>query len=370
MDEISFILIIIAVVLTGIIGIVIAVFYVKKELNKLKQPTEQGAAFNLIKQDLQAIREEVKETREKNIETLQQQLQQSRQAAENQIKASSKIIEQVTERLTQLDRTNKQVVGFAEQLQSLENILKNPKQRGILGEYYLEELLKNVFSPAQYQMQYKFKDGEVVDAAIFLEEKTGRKIIPIDSKFSLENYNRIIVEQDQSQREELERNFKQDLKNRIEETAKYVRPQENTLDFAFMFIPSEAIYYDLLVNKVGAIKSNTRDLIEYAAREKKVHIVSPYTFYAYLQTILQGLRAFQIEKSAMEIRKGVEVLGRHLLAYDEFMKKLGNNLSTTCNSYNRAYKELGKIDKDIIKITDGEKKIEPMQIERPSNLET
>ncbi|MCK4781373.1 DNA recombination protein RmuC [Candidatus Parcubacteria bacterium] len=280
---------------------------------------------------------------------------------EKQITQSTKVIENVTEKLTKLENTNKQVVGFAQQLQSLENILKNPKQRGILGEYYLEELLKNVFSPNQYQMQYAFKDGQIVDAAIFIKDK----ILPIDSKFSLENYNKIVEEKDAFRREQLEKIFKQDLKNRIDETAKYVRPEEGTLDFAFMFIPAEAIYYDLLVNKVGAVKSNTRDLVNYAVREKHVHIVSPTSFYAYLQTILQGLRAMQIEESAKEIRKGVEMLGRHIVSYEEYMQKLGNNLGTTVNAYNKSYKELSKIDKDIAKITQGKKTIKPLELEKP-----
>ena len=315
--------------------------------------------FSLMREDLKEIRTELRDSREKNIESLQNQWQESRRITEE----STKIIRDLTEKITRFDETNKQVVGFAEQLQSLEDILKNPKQRGILGEYYLEELLKNVFSPSQYQMQYSFKDGQVVDAVIFARDN---KIIPIDSKFSLENYNRIIEEKDETRKEQLEKIFKQDLKNRIEETAKYIRPEEGTLDFAFMFIPAEAIYYDLLVNKIGAIKSNTRDLIEYAVREKHVHIVSPTSFYAYLQTILQGLRAFQIEKSAMEIRKGVEALGKHIASYDEYMKKLGNHLSTACNTYNTAYKELGKIDKDVVKITQSERKVEPLEIEKPN----
>ena len=200
-------------------------------------------------------------------------------------------------------------------------------------------------------MQYKFTDGDIVDAVVFVKEK----IIPIDSKFSLENYNRIVVEKDPIRREELEKAFKNDLKNRIDETSKYIKPKENTMDFAFMFIPAEGIYYDLLINKVGAVKINTSDLIEYAFKEKHVIIVSPTSFLAYLQTVLQGLRALKIEESAMEIRKRVEDLGKHLLAYDEYFKKLGNNLSTTVNSYNTAYKELNKIDKDVVRITDGKR---------------
>jgi len=274
---------------------------------------------------------------------------------------SAKLIQDVTKKLTKLDETNKQVVDFSAQLKNLQDILKNPKQRGILGEYYLEETLKNVLPPNSYQMQYAFKNGEIVDAVVFVKEK----IIPVDSKFSLETYERILDCNDQETREKLEKQFKQDLKNRIDETAKYVRPSENTMEFAFMFIPSEAIYYDLLINKIGAVQVNTRDLIEYAFRDKKVIIVSPTSFLAYLQTVLQGLKALQIEESAKEIKANVEKLGRHINSYDDFMKKMGVSMSTTVNHYNNAYKEFKKIDKDVIKITDGESQIEPVVLDRP-----
>lgn len=276
---------------------------------------------------------------------------------------SAKIVQDVTERLTKLDATNKQVLNFSEQLKNLQDILKNPKQRGVLGEYFLEETLKNVLPPNSYQMQYKFKNGDIVDAVVFVKEK----IIPVDSKFSLENYERILNERDESERRELEKQFKQDLKNRIDETAKYVRPNENTMDFAFMFIPSEAIYYDLLVNKVGAVKIATRDLIEYAFKDKHVIIVSPTSFLAYLQTVLQGLRALQIEESAKGIRKNVEALAKHLSSYDNYLQKLGQHLGTTVNTYNTAYKEFKKVDKDVVKIAEkGGGGIEPMELEKPT----
>ncbi len=201
-----------------------------------------------------------------------------------------------------------------------------------------------------------------MDAVIFVKDK----IIPIDSKFSLENYNRIALEKDEAKREQLEKIFKLDLKNRIDETAKYIRPSENTMDFAFMFIPAEGVYYDLLINQVGVVKISTRDLIEYAFKDKHVIIVSPTSFFAYLQTVLQGLRALEIEESAKEIRKRVEELGRHIFSFDAYMQKLGANLGTTVNVYNTAYKELNKIDKDVVKITEGEKKIEPLALEKPT----
>ncbi|MBI2039163.1 MAG: DNA recombination protein RmuC [Candidatus Niyogibacteria bacterium] len=294
--------------------------------------------------------------------TLDNRLGESTRAIQTHFGASTDIIRDVTERLTKLDETNRQVIGFADQLRNLQDILKNPKQRGILGEYFLENVLKNVLGVKHYQMQYKFADGEIVDAAIFLDKG---KVLPVDSKFSLENYNRLLDTHDPAEREPIERAFKQDLKNRIDETSKYIRPSEGTMDFAFMFIPSEAIYYDLLSNQVGATHTRARDLIEYAFNEKHVIIVSPTSFLAYLQTVLQGLRSLQIEESAKEIRKRVEELGRHIKSYDEFSKRLGTNLITTVNAYNASQKELGKIDKDVFRITGEDIGIEPQLVDKP-----
>ncbi|MCL4406113.1 MAG: DNA recombination protein RmuC [Patescibacteria group bacterium] len=280
---------------------------------------------------------------------------------QSQFGESSRMIKEITEELTKVGEGQKQVVNLADQLKNLQDILKNPKQRGVLGEYFLEETLKNVLPPNSFKMQYKFKDGKIVDAAVFVKDK----VIPVDSKFSLENYERILNENDATRREDLEKQFKMDLKNRIDETSKYVRPAENTMDFAFMFIPSEAIYYDLLVNKVGAVKVNTTDLIEYAIKEKRVIIISPTTFLAYLQTVLQGLRALQIEESAKEIKKWVEGLVRHLVSYDEYMKKLGSYLGTSVGMYNQAYKEFGKIDRDVLKISGAGANVEPMILTKP-----
>lgn len=296
---------------------------------------------------------------------LEGKLGESAKVMREESRQSQQIIRDVTDRLARLDETNRQVVGFADQLKSLQDILKNPKQRGVLGEYYLEETLKNVLPPNSYQMQYKFKDGEIVDAVVFVKEK----IIPVDSKFSLENYERIINERDADRRLELEKLFKQDLKNRIDETSKYVRPNEGTMDFAFMFIPSEAIYYDLLVNKIGAVTISTRDLIDYAFKDKHVIIVSPTSFLAYLQTVLQGLRALQIEESAKEIRKNVEQLAKHLLTYESYIQKLGTHLGTTVQTYNTAYKEFKKVDKDVLKIAEVGGSVDPVVLEKPKTEE-
>lgn len=292
-------------------------------------------------------------------------LGESTKAIQMQFGETAKIVQNVTERLTKLDETNRQVINFTDQLQSLQDILKNPKQRGILGEYYLETLLKNVLPPGSYQMQYPFNDGTIVDAVVFVKEK----IIPIDSKFSLENYNRLVEEKNEAEKARLEKLFVSDLKNRIVETSKYILPEQGTMDFAFMFIPHEAIYYDLIVNKIGALKEETENLIQRAASKYKVIIVSPTSFLAYLQTVLQGLKALQIEESAKEIRNNVIKLGQHLGAYNEYMKKLGDNLGTTVNAFNRAHKELHKIDKDVMKIGDSEASIELIALQSPEEDE-
>ena len=335
-------------VILVLLGIQTWFLFRKKEEKK----PENNAALTMLQQQLSQVSQ-----------TLDSKLTESNQAMQRQFGQSFKIIQDVTQKLTELDATNKQVVGFAGQLQSLENILKNPKQRGILGEYYLETVFKNVLPPQSFQMQYKFKNCEIVDAVVFVKDK----IIPIDSKFSLENYNKIVCEKDENKKIDLEKMFKIDLKNRIDETSKYIRPNENTMEFELMFIPSEGIYYDLLINEVGAVKVNTRDLLEYAFSERHVIIVSPTNFLAYLQTIMQGLRGLQIEESAKEIRQRVEMLGRHLAAYNEYLQKLGTHLTTTVSAYNGACKEFVKIDKDVLKITSEDReKIEIGQIDKPS----
>lgn len=274
---------------------------------------------------------------------------------------SAKLIESVTKKLSELDSTNKQVASFAEQMQSLENILKNPKHRGVLGEYFLETMLGSLMSPKQYQMQYKFKNGEIVDAVIIMKDK----VIPIDSKFSLEKFNHIQEETDAEKRERLEKEFRMDVKKRIDETSKYVRPEENTMEFAFMYIPAEGVYHSLLMNSVGA-SVNTQNLIEYAFG-KKVIIVSPSSFVAYLQTVLQGLNQLKIEEGIEEVKKNAIHLQQHILSFDEKMKKMGTHLGTTVSIYNQSYKEFKKIDKDIYRISEKAVggNIEVLELEKP-----
>lgn len=289
------------------------------------------------------------------------------ESVRSQFGESQKLIKDITQELSMVKETGRRVEGFADQLQSLQDILKNPKQRGILGEYYLETLLKNTMPPGSFAMQYQLgDDGDgnklIPDAVVFVKEK----IIPIDSKFSLENYNRLVDEKDPAQKDKLEKLFVNDLKNRISETSKYIQPSLGTMDFAFMFIPHEAIYYDLIVNKIGALQEDTESLIQRAASKYKVIIVSPTSFLAYLQTVLQALNAMQIEEKAQDIIKRVGELGKHLKSYEDYYSKLGNSLGTVVNHYNAGGKELSKVDKDVLKITGSGAGIETLTLDRPS----
>jgi DNA recombination protein RmuC len=355
------ILLIVLVVLLAV-GFGVVIFMLNQRLRSLQDPTTAG----LLKQDLLALNEgmgALKEGLQSHLtDRLDKNQELMRESIMKQFSASSKIISDVTERLAKLDETNRRVVDVADELKLLQNVLQNPKQRGVLGEYYLQTVLANVLPPSRFQLQYKFKDGETVDAVIFLDKN---KMLPIDSKFSLENYNRLVEEKDKLRREVLAKQLKNDLKTRIDETSKYIRESEGTMDFAFMFIPSEAVFYDLLINKVGTFGTSSRDLIEYAFRDKRVIIVSPTSFMAYLQTVMQGLRSLQIEEQAKDIQVRVGQLSQHLQAYDTYMQKLGSSLSTTVNHFNTAHKELKKVDKDVVKISSTVPVIEPVVVNRP-----
>lgn len=361
------ILIIIIIMLAAVI--IFQSIRINKNLNSKNQ--DQGV--NLLKMDVIELNKSLNRMREnldlnlnnfneKVSEKIERNNVQLQNSMTKQISESAKIVEEVSKRLTKLDETNNRVVNVADELKTLQNALQNPKQRGVLGEFYLAQVLENVLPPNAFQIQYKFKNGEIVDAAIFLDQ---HKILPVDSKFSLENYNRMI-ESEGEERKILAKKVRDDLKMRIDETSKYIRPDENTMDFAFMFIPSESLYYDMLINKVGS-QGSERDLIEYAFRDKRVIVVSPTSFMAYLQTVLQGLKSLKIEEQSKEIQKRVSQLGTHISKYEDLMQRLGKSLGTTVNHFNNAHKELGKIDKDVVKIAgeDSRSGVEPHLLDKP-----
>lgn len=352
-------LFIVLIVVVAGFGIIIMI------LNQRLRELKNSSAVELMKTDVTELTRSIATLQQNMGDKMERNSTVVQTSVQRQLTESAKLITDVTQRLAKLDETNRRVVDVADELKTLQNVLQNPKQRGVFGEFYLQSVLENVLPPGQFTLQYKFNDGEIVDAVIFLEKG---QMLPVDSKFSLENYNRMIDATDKAERDRLMQKVKMDLKARIDETSKYIRPSEKTMDFAFMFIPSESLYYDLLIGKVG-VGGSSRDLIEYAFRDKRVIIVSPTSFMAYLQTVLQGLRSLQIEDQAKDIQIRVGKLGQHIGKFEEYMQKLGGALSTTVNHYNTAHKELGKIDKDIIKIADHDSSVEPLLIDRPQRDE-
>lgn len=346
------------ILLVTAVALVVVVFRLSRRSDNQTEDYLQNDIINL-RRDVAALTDGLNKT-------LTERMDKTQSSMQFQLQQSSALINDVSRRLTKLDETNKRVVDVADELKTLQNVLQNPKQRGVFGEFYLNSVLDNVLAPNQWQAQYRFKDGEAVDAVIFLDK---HRILPIDSKFSLENYNRYVEATNKDVKAHYLAKVKMDLKGRIDETSKYIRPNEGTMDFAFMFIPSESLYYDLLISNVGA-GGSARDLIEYAFRDKHVIITSPTSFMAYLETVLQGLRSLQIEEQAKEIQKRVAQLGMHIAKYDDCMKRLGNSLGTTVNHYNNAYREFAKMDKDVIRITDGQGgQITPTEIDKPTSLQ-
>jgi DNA recombination protein RmuC len=353
MIEIILLVLLVAV----LVGFGVVLYIVNQRLRDMKG----GGAVELLKSDVTELARGINALQQTMGDTLERNNTSMQSSMQKQLSESAKLVTDVTQRLAKLDETNRRVVDVADELKTLQNVLQNPKQRGVFGEYYLESVLDNILPSKNYQMQYKFQNGEIADAVVFLDRG---QMLAIDSKFSLENYNRMVSADGKVAKEELLKKVRADLKGRIDETSKYIRPSENTMDFAFMFIPSESLYYDLLIGDVGT-GSSARDLIEYAFRDKKVIIVSPTSFMAYLQTVLQGLRSLQIEEQAKDIQIRVGKLGQHIGKFDAYMQKLGSALSTTVNHYNTAHKELGKVDKDVVKIAGSIAAVEPMLIEKP-----
>lgn len=337
----------------------------------LRKPKEQGSDGLLVLQkEIQELARSVDarlaESSERVHESLRHQSSESQRIIQDTNSQMIKHLTEVTQGVTEVREAGRQVFTIADKLQNLEKILTHQKQRGELGEAGLKLVLENMLPANAYELQYRFENGEVVDAIV----KTKDGSIPIDAKFSLDNYNRFAQAEDAAEKERLQKDFKDDLKKRIDETAKYIRPKEGTLPFAFMYIPAEGIYYDLLVNPVNKTSVNARSLIDYAYRDKNVVIVSPTTFAAYLQSVLYGFRAFQIEESAKGIRKNVEELSRHLNTYDESFKKVGASLNTTVNHYSKAQSELGKIDKDVFRITGSKNDLEKLDMTKvPTEVE-
>ncbi len=270
---------------------------------------------------------------------MNQSLQEANKIIGANLGSATSAFGNVKEQLGKLEQTNQQIIAISRDISSLQELLRAPKFRGLIGETFLENLLSQVLPKGHYEVQYRFKSNDVVDAVI----KLGERLVPVDAKFSLENFQKMQESGDEQIKESFRKKFIQDIKNRISEIgAKYILPQENTYDFALMYIPAENVYYEVIIKE---------DIFSYSM-SKKVIPVSPNTFYAYLQVICLGLRGLKVEENAKMILKSLSSLSVDADKFKEDFNILGSHLVNANTKYTDAQKRFDKILERLVNIHD------------------
>ena len=277
-----------------------------------------------------------------------QQLQKSTGDLNTRLDNAARIVQEVSKGLGGLSEATKKVFDVGKDIASLQEILRSPKLRGGLGELFLGDLLAQIFPPAHYALQHRFKSGEAVDAVI----KLGRNMVPIDAKFPLENFRRVVETATEDERRTAKRKLISDVKKHIDAIGgKYILPDEGTFDFALMYIPAENVYYELII-KDEAVDTD-KGLLNYAFT-KRVIPVSPNSFYAYLQTILLGLKGMHVEEQAQEILKSLARLSGDFEKFRADFELVGKHLTNTRTKYDDADKKLGKFGDRLQSLTGAE----------------
>jgi DNA recombination protein RmuC len=280
------------------------------------------------------------------IETMDRRLGELDTKVDRRLESASQTTHKIHERLGKVDEATTQMLERAKDLARLEQALRPPKARGGFGELLLENLLRDRLPPSAYQMQFTFESGARVDAVVQVD-----RAIPVDSKFPLDNFNRLIEAESDEERTLAERQFARDVKQHIDAiAAKYIRPAEGTYDFAFMYIPVEAVYYELACGKTGALLSY--------AHERRVFPVSPTTFTAYLQVIALGLRGMQIEQHAHEVMGYVADLQRDFDRFTDDFDKIGTHLGHAQSKYHEAGKRLDRLETKLERAAEERAEIE------------
>ena len=251
-----------------------------------------------------------------------------------------------------LEKTASNIENIGKDISSLQEILQAPKLRGNLGEYLLEDLLKQILPADNFEMQHSFTNGTQVDAVIKLADK----LVPVDSKFPLESFSRLVTLEDETAKKQARKEFVKSLKNRIDEIAsKYILPQECTFDFALMYIPAENVFYEVMLK--DTLSDNNFEIFQYAIKSHVIP-VSPNSFYAYLMAIVFGLRGFQIEKKAQQIRTDLSQIQAAYVNFYEDLQKTGKHLSNATGSFNNALKRADKFNDKIGQVTGIQKELQ------------
>ena len=318
----------------------------KNELNELKTKQLESQQNSLTQQQrlLVDTQNQLGSQLQQMMTLMNQNLNSTQSNITKQLDNSSRIIGDIHTKLGTLETTAKNIQEIGKDISSLQDILQAPKLRGNLGEYLLEELLKQILPGANYETKHNFKNGTQVDAII----KLGGYIVPVDSKFPLESYQRIISTDNEESKKTFKKEFITSVKKRIDETAKYINPAEGTFDFAMMYIPAENVFYEAIIN--DSFTNKNYEILNYAM-EKHVIPVSPNSFYAYLMALVFGLKGLKIEQEAKTI------LGELSRIQDRFGKfytdysLVGKHLSSAVNKYNDTAKGAEKLNEQVTRIT-------------------
>jgi DNA recombination protein RmuC len=321
--------------------------------------TQMQNNVNTVNQQLGDFRRQfyaTTETINQHLGSVTKQVQEATGQVGQRLDSAAKVIGDVKENLGQLGRATQEIKEVGQSVAKLDEILRAPKLRGGLGEMMLEDLLKQVIPPAHYQMQYRFKSRETVDAII----KTTGGIIPIDAKFPLENFRRMMAATSDAERQTLAKAFIKDVKARIDEISrKYILPDEGTMNFALMYVPAENVYYEAMIRDENPGEAGS--IYAYAI-ERRVVPVSPNNFYAYLQVIALGLKGLQIEKSAQEIHQALGRLQGDLGKFSEVFAKVGTQLGYARSNYEEADRQLANF-KDKLQNVAGREEAERLPLQ-------
>lgn len=293
---------------------------------------------------LNTITEQVNQRLKENAEVLQQT---NKNIGERLDKAAA-VIAPIQNRLGELKEASNKMYEVGRDISRLENLLKAPKFRGEIGEFLLENLLSQILPKDHFTLQYSFKNGMQVDAVIRL----GERLVPVDSKFPLENFKKMIEQENQEERKKLHKEFGRDVRKHIDAVAdKYILPDEGTYNFALLYIPAENVYYETI------IKEDKTNICSYAL-SKKIILVSPNSFFAYLMVIVQGLHGMQIEKNAEKIISNLGRLNQDLAKFSEDFVLIGKHLGNTRNKYEDAERKLTRFSDKLIEVSQERKELE------------
>jgi DNA recombination protein RmuC len=339
------------------IGIVLFFFLEqrwKKGIEEVKAAQSSQPMWTLMQQQMEQLRGQMSDGLNKNISLLTEQLRvineqvhQQLQMVNQQLQNSSgqigqrldnaaRVIGEVRENIGKLSKTSEQIFEVGKNIASLQEILRPPKLRGGLGEQFLGELLSQILPPEFFTLQYQFLSGERVDAVVRL----GERLVPIDSKFPLDNFRRIIESKTEEERKASQKSFYKDVKKHIDDIAnKYIVPKEGTYDFALLYIPAENVYYETITKDESF--GEDKGILNYAL-SKKVIPVSPNSFYAYLQVVILGLKGLKIEEHALEIQTLLGGLGKDLKDFQEDFRLVGKHVNDARNRYDEARVRLEK----------------------------